>query len=358
MRIFAQTDNGRRITLLDTMPEQIERRPDGPAVAHFPGGETASLACLGCLEPPCMQFSPAEIQCSQTPAFPHDASSEVCAAEALHWDWDRDIPAVDGERCLRCGVCVGRCPVGALYFEKGELRVRHTPAPGQRQTTVDPHTAALQKDQLQALANVEKQGALLVESDQLLTEIYQKLVRLNHRSQNLLVRNLLVALGCHSAVPRVGDVYTRMDGLYGAADGAFGAVEVEFGKDTLEASRAILDDIAVLFTRYAIPKEADRPLVVCLRLPTGRQGYWQVVQDVKTVENIPISTLSVGALLLLYWNGCALPLAEQRYYLDSDDHNLRTRIEAQLGRPVQLSPQLEGILEPEQQKRMHSVAQC
>lgn len=346
MRIFAQTDNGRRITLLDTLPQRIQRRPDGPAVAHFPGGETASLACLGCLDPPCMQFSPEEIQCSQTPAFPHDASRQVCAAEALHWDWEQGTPAVDGERCIRCGVCVGRCPAGALYFQKGEVRVRHTPASRQQPATVEPHTAALQKDQLQALEGVEKRGPLLAESDALMTDLYQKLVRLNHRSHNLLVRNLLIALGCHSATPRIGDVYTRMDALYGAADGSFGAVEVEFGKETLDASRAILDDIAVLFTRYGIPKAADRPLVVCLRLPNARQGYWQVVQDVKTVEQIAIGTLSVGALLLLHWNGCSLLPAEQRYYLDSDDRNLRPRIEAQLGRPVQLSPGLEGILEP------------
>lgn len=346
MRIFAQTDKGRQVYLLGTLPQRIERQDDGPAVAHFPGGETASLACLGCLDPPCMQFSPAEIQCSQTPAFPHDASRQVCAAEALRWDWDRGTPAVDGERCIRCGVCVGRCPAGALYFQKGEVRVQYAPAPGQRQTTVDPHTAALQKDQLGALASVEKRGPLLVESDALLAAIYQKLEHLSHRSHNLLVRNLLIALGCHSAVPRIGDVYTRMDGLYAAADGSFGAVEVEFGKDTLEASRAILDDIAVLFTRYAIPKAADRPLVVCLRLPSARQEYWQVVQDVKTVEKIAIGTLSVGALLLLYWNGCALLPAKQRYYLDSADRNLRPRIEAQLGRPVQLSHKAGGILEP------------
>ena len=120
----------------------------------------------------------------------------------------------------------------------------------------------------------------------------------------MIVRNLLVALGCRCSMRRVGDVYTRMDAVYSSFASSFGAVEIEFGKDTLDAVRGILEDIAVLNTRYGISKEDNNAIVVCLQLPNARQGYWQVVRDIKIVEGIEIGTITVGALMILLWHGC------------------------------------------------------
>ncbi len=145
---------------------------------------------------------------------------------------------------------------------------------------------------------------------------------------------------------RIGDVYTRMDAVYSSADGSFGAVEIEFGKETLDASRGILDDIAVLFTRYGIGKDENIPLVICLSLPNVRQGYWQVVKDIKNVEEINIGTLTIGALFLLNWNGCLLMPDDVTYYLDYDNMNLRNVIAWQIGREPKISEKHLGILEP------------
>ena len=157
----------------------------------------------------------------------------------------------------------------------------------------------------------------------------------------------MISLGCRSAMRRIGDVYTRMDAVYSSADNCFGAVEVEFGRDTLDASRGILDDIAVLHTRYGVEKDNNSPLVVCLQLPNARQGYWQVVKDVKNVENIYIATLTIGAMMILNWNGCLLLPDDVTYYLDYDNMNLRSAISWQIRRDVEISDKFLGILEPE-----------
>ena len=123
-------------------------------------------------------------------------------------------------------------------------------------------------------------------------------------------------------------------------------VEIEFGKDTLDASRGILDDIAVLNTRYNIPKEQNNPLVVCLQLPNARQGYWQVVKDIKVVENIKINTISIGALLILLWNNKNLNLCTNPFYADFDNMSIKKCVEDILGRKIQLIDGSIGIFEP------------
>ena len=187
---------------------------------------------------------------------------------------------------------------------------------------------------------------MLLESDSLLCNIYNKLMCIHHSFHNLIARNLLVSVGNQCVTRRIGDVYTRMDAVFNSLENTFGVVEVEFGKDTLEASRAILDDIAVLHSRYGIDKHNNIPLVVCVQLPNARQGYWQVVKDVKNVEGIQIQTITIGALMLLNWNNEVAIFDGNNYYVDYDSMSLRQILEQQLGRTIQLSDKHLGILEP------------
>ena len=107
-----------------------------------------------------------------------------------------------------------------------------------------------------------------------------------------------------------------------------------------------MDDIAVLYTRYGIDKFSNKALVVCLQLPNARQGYWQVVKDVMTVEHINISTITIGALMLLLWNGKILIPEDNQYYVDYDNMSMRNAIIHQIGRTINLSDKHLGILEP------------
>lgn len=345
MRVFSETTKRNRISTLQDMPTHIEYCPGMPATAYFSDEKASALGCIGCINPQCMRFDPHEIMCSEAENFPNDQSLNVCAVDALHWDWESDTPIVNTEKCINCGACMRRCPVGAIYFD-GTVRINKTITDKEAQGTADNDTATLQAQQIKALNKTPKSGILIAESDELFESIYEKLSNIRNNYHNTIARNLLISLGCRSAMRRIGDVYTRMDAIYSAADGSFGAVEVEFGWDTLDASRGILDDIAVLFTRYGIEKDANLPLVICLQLPNARQGYWQVVKDVNAVEGIAIGTLTIGAMMLLNWNGCPLMPDDVTYYLDYDNMDLRSTVSWQIGRQVQLSEKLLGILEP------------
>ena len=345
MRIFSETAKRNNISIFRDIPTHIEYSSGAPATAHFSNGESSLLGCIGCTNPQCMRFTPNEIMCDEVKNFPNDQGLNVCAVDAMYWDYKTDTPVVDTEKCINCGVCIRRCPVGAIYFDK-TIKVNKTVTDKQIRGSADSATSDLQTQQIEELYNVRRSGVLIAESDDLLKSIYEKLSNIRSSYHNPIARNLLISLGCKSATRRIGDVYTRMDAVYSAADGSFGAVEVEFGRDTLDASRGILDDIAVLFTRYGIEKTTNLPLVICLQLPNVRQGYWQVVKDVKAVEEITIGTLTIGAMLLLNWNGCLLMPDDVTYYLDYDNMDLRSVISWQIGREIRISDRFLGILEP------------
>lgn len=306
-----------------------------------------------------MSFDYDEIRCNEVKEFACDNSLDVCPVGALFIGAD-GVPVINSDYCISCGICVKRCPVGALFFNNnGEPQVNTEPSG--MVVRADVESEGLQAEQIARLLNAPHSGYFLRENDDIMANVYEKLQRLNAQYHNIVVRNLLIALGCRSAMRRTGDIYTRMDAVYSSKNGSFGAVEVEFGRDTLSASRGILDDIAVLHTRYGIDKNINRPLVVCLQLPNERQGYWQVVKDIKNVLDIRINTLTVGALMLLLWGGYEFqpegykdpesgeyqfPYADQ-YFIDFDDMGLRNILCYQMdAEAVNLSEGKSGVLEP------------
>lgn len=348
MRVFKEGTNRQYLSILKEMPFAIEIHQGIPGTVHFRNGDECHIGCLGCSNPRCMCFSDEEIECDRVEGFPNDKSINACPVEALSWDNSSAAPAIDTKKCINCGVCVSRCPVGALFFsDKGKLKVNTAPTEYVERRSPDATTQSLHLRQIEQLVKTPRAGISLNASDQLFESIYNKLFRLKSNYHNGVGRSLLIALGCKCSMRRIGDVYTRMDAIYSSPAGSFGAVEVEFGRDTLDASRGILDDIAVLNTRYGVHKRDNKALVICLQLPNARQGYWQVVKDVKIVEGIKIGTITIGALMFLLWNGCVFEPEDDRYYIDYDNMDLRRILCVQVDcDDIPLSDKELGIVEP------------
>lgn len=346
MRIFSVINNRHKISILNEIPSSIEYSSGYPSRAYFSNGQHSALGCIGCLNPKCMHFDGSEIGCDEVDSFPNDKSINVCPVDAITWDERMDVPAINTDKCITCGICIRRCPVGALYFDGSTIKVNTASSSYIQNYAVSKDSTELQMNQIKSLKSVRKCGVTILETEELLQSIYEKLFTMKSNYHNIIGRNLLISLGCNCSMRRIGDVYTRMDAIYSSPDHCFGAVEIEFGRDTLDASRGILDDIAVLYTRYEIIKDANTPLVICLQLPNARQGYWQVVKDVKIVEHISIRTITIGALMLLNWNGCVFTPASEMFYLDYDNMDLRTQISNMIGRELLLGEKFFGILEP------------
>ena len=349
MQVFSQKSVKTHISILKNIPISINIKQGQPGTLIFENQNSQRAVCLKCINPRCIFFSDQELECNIIKNFPKDNTKTVCAAGAITWDEELDAPVVNNQRCLNCGICIKRCPVGALYFTpQGNLSVNLEPTDFIEKKIIDNETKALHYHQIDKLLNhTRREENILLVSDKIFEKIYGRINKLDNDFHNLLCRNLLLALGSECSIRRIGDVYTRMDAIYKSSEGSYGAVEIEFGKDTLEASRALLDDIAVLNTRYNVTKQVNKPIVICLQLPNVRQGYWQVVKDIMIVEKIKIGTITVGALMILLWNGCHFKPENDAYYLDYDNMNLRKIICKQIAQDnIPLSEKKLGIIEP------------
>lgn len=346
MQVFKENVSRSKITIMSEIPSVITYNEGKPATMTMSNRKICHAGCLGCTNPPCMNFHNAEIDCQYIDNFPYDRNTDVCPVDALSWSHTDERPCIDTEKCIKCGLCISRCPVGAIYYDT-TIQINDTyDEDFQKELEMSRDAAHEQYTQIKQLQTIGKTGVFINESDDLLFEIYKKLEYCGSNYHNLIVRNLLIGLGNICSMRRIGDVYTRMDAIYSSASNSFGAVEVEFGRDTLDASRGILEDIAVLNTRYGVAKNKNMALVVCLQLPNARQGYWQVVRDIMKVESIKINTITIGALMALLWNCKTLDLGLNPFYVDYDNMNIRNLTERVIGRNLNVTEKFGGIFEP------------
>lgn len=350
MSTFEYRGTRKTLRVFPEIPLQITKTSRSePAQLVFPNGGTCASSCIGCVNEPCRLLSAEEGTVEGVSAFAGDTSSALCPTKAISWDFDLEVPKVDPNACISCGLCVSRCPIGAISIQ-GDVAVVSTdegPTDDCQWSTLPYSTGQdRQRSQLASLPQRELREPIL--DDLAAVHLATTLSKASDVVQKAAVRSALVAAQCSVSLSRKGDVHTRMDGTYSTTDGVCGSLEVEFGLDSLEAVRATLDDVAVLNSRYGIQKSEQTPLVVCGELPRERQGYWQVIQDIYRVLDIKVRTATLGSLLLLVWNDkrfTAATLNELTPHFGST--SIREQIEEALGRSVTIAHGHGGVLEPE-----------
>ncbi len=101
----------------------------------------------------------------------------------------------------------------------------------------------------------------------------------------------------------------------------------------LESPRAILEDIAVLHGRYAMPVANIVPISIVLSLPNARSEYYKVIFDIHRVLDLQCHTLTVGALLVLLWNfGHLVGLPDNLFITEENGADLLASVAKTLGK--------------------------
>lgn len=344
MQIFKEKRSNSFVGLVEKVPSYVIHRPDAKSKWETLEGSVGCSGCMHCDTPKCLNYDKSRVS-SEVIEFTCDNTLNVCPVDAIYWDKQKSMPVINKEKCILCGLCARECPTGAIYYSNNEMAI----AESDDIKLVEATEANMVQHihQLEQFAEAYHAGYLVKENDQFLEKIYSKLFRLGGNAPNLVARNILVSLGNHCAIGRVGDVYTRVDAILKTKNSGTAVVEVEFGKDTLDAARGVLDDIAVANCRYNLPVKELLSLVVCLQLPNERQGYWQVIKDVKKVEGISINTVTIGCLLILLWNLQEFNISENNFYADYDNMSIRKNTEFILDGDIGISERYLGIFEPE-----------
>lgn len=235
-------------------------------------------------------------------------NSAVCPVEAIATD-ERGRPAIDDAACIRCGACITRCPVGAIWapdtasapvvvFESdipirpasGDFvrrRTRIADALHRENTKVDQRVLKSQYDAvLTGLKEAHDAGELLRRLVRSVMNINSVPVRLKNMGDNSAPSEALARLGTHVL-----------------------SFEIQPHGDEISGVRRLLAGTARLAARYNAPLERIVPVLVLEALPNRRAGLYELVEDVAARLGVAVRVLPVGMLLALATRPMADPTA-------------------------------------------------
>lgn len=295
----------KRILVPGSVPNIILYGAGQPNIVKFRDGSSAVSCCLGCKDRPCYCYSMKELSQSPMDGFPIDKLRQVCPSDAIVPDGPEGLPIMRPNSCIMCGICVTRCPTGAIFIdpEKG----------AEVQTKTNEkfiEVSQIQDERIErtrvAFVALKREGIMLQESDHVVDIIARRSEQAlagSNRYPNILARNLLRTLGANAATRRIGITSMRMDIIQKTADGHLGLVEVEFGSGAiLDVPRDILDDVAVMVARHGWSRGKFHTIIVTDAIPNRRSEYWRIIADFKKVFPwLRVLTISALALMLAVW---------------------------------------------------------
>lgn len=327
---------------------QIDCEDNGKFFYLNKSGEKIATSCYRCFEPKCMHYSKEELSFSTIDIFPSELESSVCPSMAISWSLEEKTPKIDSNLCISCGLCIQRCNFGAISFN--ENFIAEISSIENTKFEELPYTNEESENILNYFKNIPKEKPIKQISSGHLLIVYSKINEINSKLSlqfpNLISRNLLISLGLNSVIRRRGDVNIRMDLLVSNNCDIIGVSEVEFGNDILNSPRNILDNIAVLHSRYKVKKENLIPIIISFSLPNKRSEYWNVISDIKKVTNLNITSITIGALLMILWSNKKITMKIlESFYADENSYSIRNYIESIIGKEFELKYGELSILE-------------
>lgn len=298
--------------------------------------------CLGCHDTPCMTLAEGDMELPEALGeFPGDPSREVCPTQAITWDDFYEVAQVDGDTCVGCGLCVARCPYGAISLTgKGVAAVE----------TGDPDGLAVAASEISSASshvNVPRVGRIGPLEIPSVLQMPGSIAKMYSPVGVRYIRNLLIECGIKCRTRRPGDTNVRMDGVLATTDGRLGVIEIELGNEVLESPRALLEDVAVLHGRYGIDVGNIDPVSVITELPNARSEYFRVMSDIEKVLGLRCRTVTVGALLAVLWQFEKIEGFKGNLFVTSpDDTDLLPAIQRHVSESIPASQPYPGSYSP------------
>jgi len=280
--------------LLPSRPAKALKWTSVTAPAHFVHENGKSRAvCLRCAERSCMSFSSDENVGARVAGL-----LSVCPANALSFDetTGRPEPSV---RCIGCGICVLRCPFGALFIDAETNRVRSLPPEGAGDFTYG-GAADVRKLGKELVREAPSSNKRLVADSKILTR------NVGASTQDTfypLVGSLLTTLGLPTRVTRRGDTGLRFDAVILVDDAAV-PIEIKSPTEVDAASikavqQALENRIVLLSRRLYSTNSTSTSLVVSYAPAAARSDVAFLVDDIWEAFSVAIGLIDVRALFEL-----------------------------------------------------------
>lgn len=269
-------------------------------------GREIKGTCCNCREKYCLKYSSQELYSDFFNSFPHNTSDRVCPTSAITLV-DNNI-SIDESKCIGCGICISRCPYLAFAYDvnKGKSFVQEN----------DIQVSRTIEEQEKQIKNFNKLPITLNYHDITIPFINESALRIisNTDAPAIIVRNFLINLGITTNTNTQGNQHNRIE-FFAFADEKYLIGECETSNDVLSVSRRILDDLAVLVSRYAINISDIIPLAVINRLPNKRTDFYEVIEDINKVIGVQINTISYACLFFLNLFNCKISVTHFKSFI-------------------------------------------
>jgi ferredoxin len=231
---------------------------------------------------------------------PYSPNHSVCPTDAIRRGVD-GLAVIDTNSCIGCGLCVVRCPVGAIWVDEGtavanvELPTAEAYEP--RSAPEDAFTAL--RDSITGLLAPE---SLPYTSTVVLAPQIDRARQIieGPSGQNVLrtlARNTFLLTGASARLKIVGDNNAACELLVDDGTDLL-VVEIEAGADVLDAMRRVLAGTAIIVARYGLRLEDVTATLVINRMPNRRVDYYAVAADVQARLGLATITIPTAVLLL------------------------------------------------------------
>jgi len=283
------------------------------------GHHTIESACLFCPEMPCYEFSEDEAKLDTSPS-----GKRICPTSAISRSQDEQIVTI-GSNCIGCGLCVFRCPYGAIFMdESGKARLKP-----RREAFFRPATRE-EFCQFSRLFD-PKYTVPPAELNRMSFLVKNNLESTAKEQFYPVVRGYLNAIGFPTKLTRYGDTNQRMDAIMLTGKGYI-PIEIKSPTETekvnIEAVRQALENKVVALSRWNASeiRRDTTSLVIAHDRPSSRSDVGELIQDIYDAYRINIGILTVRDLISLLWRKTLLTSfdADQVIYLrgmlDEESH--------------------------------------
>ena len=275
--------------------------------------------CIGCSSSPCIEYTEQELLTPIFQAFPHNTSKRVCPTHAIAFDSASRCAIINTELCIACGLCIQRCPTAAIQFDFSSRKCVVNQVSDIKQRC----SAEEQKVFIDEIKSCPRQYSFTIIPEGFSEQYQESILSASKKIADvseIIVRNTLINMGIPCNTNAAGNNHNRTEFFGQQCDKIIIGESNSSDTDTLSVTRRILDDVAVMVSRYGIDVQRIRPLSVINGFPNKRTEYYEVVHDIQAILGIQISTLTYHVLFILNLFGLRLSIQDFKVFFIDNTH--------------------------------------
>ncbi|MCS3755232.1 Fe-S-cluster-containing hydrogenase component 2 [Salinibacter ruber] len=240
----------------------------------------------------------------------YNPDDKICVFDAIEWVEEDQSPSILTGKCVGCGACVGRCPVGAIRTTSQGTAVvnKDRGSSNALQPTVDWTLEGFQ-EHMEQIRDHTSADPTSQEVQQSIHEFERILTSLENQegsglSKALFARNLMASIGFEAKAGNPGDVNSRVDLVFNLADGRTGLVEIETDRlKVLNSTRRLLTVYGKARQRQGMEEGELEVFALWGRFPNGRQDVFELIENIRERTGLIIRAIPLCLIYLLSAHG-------------------------------------------------------